>query len=482
VIYSNPEYFILLLLTLVTFCLVPGYRFRLWLLIVSSFVFYSWAGFLDTLIFGAVIVIAWLSTWFAEKYPARQKPILGVGISLMAAHLLFWKYAPWITGEIQKIHPTFLHGESLRLPLPVGISFFTLQGIAYLVDLARRETRFVPFQEFVLFKSFFPQLVAGPIVRAPQLIPQLDRLRTPDLSDITAGATLFTQGLMKKLLMADWCGQYANRVFANPGNFDRWALIQGILAYSIQIWADFSGYTDMGVGSARMFGIRLPENFLSPYLARSPSDFWKRWHITLSQWIRDYIYIPLGGSQGGKARIFFVAIITMLISGLWHGANWTFVLWGLFHGLLLVAERLVKISGLSKAAGALPSFLLVPLQISLMFSLVALGWLLFRAPTIEVAGTYLAALWNNTGTAGSPPVRTIVWLQVLACFTYQALTYRNLSTNELVVLRHLRGTDFSKFLHPAAGVACGIGLGLTIMGTLFFRFGSQSHIFIYFQF
>jgi len=281
-----------------------------------------------------------------------------MGISVMALHLFFWKYAPRLSGEVIKIYPDFLGGNKLILPLPVGISFFTLQGIAYLIDFARGAASFIPFKEYTLFKSFFAQLVAGPIVRVHELLPQLRKLRTPSLDDISIGLSFFCMGFFKKIMIADRCAPLVNQAFANPGAFSRQNLIIAVLGYAAQIWADFSGYTDMGRGVARILGIHLPENFLSPYLEKSSSEFWTRWHITLSQWIRDYIYIPMGGNRGSRFHSSLTLLAAMAISGVWHGANWTFLIWGLYHGLLLIGQRAIRWSGLQSFINQ--SFLWIP--------------------------------------------------------------------------------------------------------------------------
>ncbi|MBI3288271.1 MAG: MBOAT family protein [Elusimicrobia bacterium] len=287
----------------------------------------------------AVFLASWLAAASAQRWPRWRRPWIYAGVSIMAAHLCFWKYAPSVVAAIQRACPAFWGGAKLALPLPLGISFFTLQGIAYLVDYERGDAKFMSLREYILFKSFFAQLIAGPITRARELLPQLEHLTRPSEADLADGLALFSLGLLKKLVIADRMDLVADAVFSSPGQFGRAALLAGLVGYAVQIWADFSGYTDMGRGCARMLGIRLPENFLSPYLARSPSEFWRRWHITLSEWIRDYIYKPLGGGRGGPARALGVLVLTMAVSGLWHGSSLTFLLWGLYHAGLLAVER-----------------------------------------------------------------------------------------------------------------------------------------------
>ena len=409
-IYSTPHYIIFFLLTWAVFLLGSrSYRLRFFVLTAASLFFYSWAGVFDSLLFLFVVIISWLAIYAAEKFPVHRKAFLASGIALMVLHLFFWKYASWATESLQYFFPNFLSGQGLHLPLPVGISFFTLQGIAYVIDYGRRETGLMSMKEYVLFKSFFPQLVAGPIVRVHELKPQIDRLKLPSAAELQEGLGLFVLGLFKKLFLADRLAPFLDPIFSNPSRYSAWVLAQAAFGYAVQIWGDFSGYTDMGRGSALMLGIRLPQNFLSPYLASSPSDFWRRWHITLSQWIRDYIYIPLGGSRGRPARVALVAILTMLISGLWHGSNFTFVLWGLYHGVLLAGERFAR--------SRMPR---IPKAISqtATFSAVVLGWVLFRCSSLTVFGEFFASMWNNQG-AKHEGFEVLLFVNALVMFAIQ---------------------------------------------------------------
>src|SRR3569832_1691301 len=235
-----------------------------------------------------------------------------------------------------------LHGGDLhpaRIILPLGISFFTFQKIAFLVDAYRGEIGRLNLLDFALFVSFFPQLIAGPIVHHSEVMPQFRRIGTAAVKLAPVGLTLFALGLAKKVLLADTAARYATPLFdaAAAGKaLDFTAAWSAALTYTAQLYFDFSGYSDMAIGAALLFGIRLPINFNSPYQATSIIDFWRRWHITLSRFLRDYLYIPLGGNRRGEPRRLLNIIVTMAIGGLWHGANWTFVLWGTFHGLLLV--------------------------------------------------------------------------------------------------------------------------------------------------
>jgi alginate O-acetyltransferase complex protein AlgI len=462
-VYSNPEFFVFFLATLSLYVACRGsYRARFTILVVSSLIFYAWSGFFDTGIFFCVVIVSWWAVWAATRWPTYRRGFIIFGVATMAAHLLFWKYAPWVASGFNR---------SLTLPLPIGISFFTLQGIAYLIDFYDREAAPVGFRKYLLFKSFFPQLVAGPIVRAHELMPQLDVLRPPLLSDVDAGLSLFVLGFFKKIALADPMSRLVDPVFLTPESFSRATLVQAVLAYSVQIWGDFSGYTDMGRGAARMLGIHLPENFLSPYFARSPSDFWRRWHITLSRWIRDYIYIPLGGSRGSVARGVFVAVVTFVLSGLWHGAAITFVLWGLYHGSLLALERATDGSkwvtnAVNRVSGSRWRYTYDAGVRVVMFVAVAFGWLLFRAQGWANVKAYLGALVKPGASVVNDP--EILLFALICCFGIQAagLVKREWQPSSTVL----------------GGLQWGTVLATVVVLTLWLRAGHRSTTFIYFQF
>jgi D-alanyl-lipoteichoic acid acyltransferase DltB (MBOAT superfamily) len=260
--------------------------------------------------------------------------------------------------------------------LPIGISFYTLQGIAYLVDYGRGRFPKRGFKSFLLFESFFGQLIAGPIVRYDELMPQLDYVRKADYSKIMSGIELFALGLFKKLVLGDRSAHLVDPVFSNPGDATPDQVVTALILYTVQIYGDFSGYMDMGRGGARICGIELPKNFDSPYWSRSISEFWRRWHITLGRWIKDYIYIPLGGNRCSFWRSMSNMMFTMLICGLWHGAAWNFVIWGFYHGSLMAVERIYS--------RLFPSMRLSNIvAIPLTLVMVMFGWLIFRVERVE---------------------------------------------------------------------------------------------------
>ena len=483
-IYSHPEFFMLFTVCLTLTLLCPWYTLRLWILLLTSLFFYAWAGTLDTLLFLLVVLVSWLAIFFANKYPRHRRAFLFLGVLAMTFHLLFWKYGSWIVGQIQVLFPDFLGGKQLELPLPVGISFFTLQGIAYLVDFGRDEAQFIPLREYFLFKSFFAQLVAGPIVRAKQLVPQLLKLPRPTSEDLLMGFSSIGLGFFKKVAIADRIGPFVDSVFAEPQVFSRGVLFQALLGYSVQIWADFSGYVDMGRGAARCLGIHLPENFLSPYLAQSPSEFWRRWHITLSEWVRDYIYIPLGGNNGSRLKSTLVLLLTFGISGLWHGAAWTFILWGFYHGTLLALERMLQPSPQRETHTLQLQSLL---RGCFMFFLTLIGWLIFRAQNMDRLLIFVRSFISNAPMKPIPDGGSEVILGLVITFLLQAVLYYDFQSQRYPVLDGIRKRSHGLIPRRAEfSIVYGLTYGIALSGlfalSLLLRNSDTSNAFIYFKF
>lgn len=366
-------------------------------LVAASLFFYGWWNPAYLLLIAASIgfnyCIGRLILTGAEK---RRKPLLLFGVSGNLAAIGYFKYAGFIT---QNIDAVFATGYALSdIVLPLAISFFTFQQIAFLVDAYQGKVHSIALSRYGLFVLFFPQLIAGPIVHHAQMMPQFERGIRPGEAgrNINRGVTLFSIGLFKKIVLADTLALIANPSFAMAAaqqsmTFgDAWT---GALAYTFQLYFDFSGYSDMALGLAIMFGIRLPLNFYSPYKASSIIDFWRRWHMTLSHFLRDYVYIPLGGNRLGRPRRYINLMITMLLGGLWHGAGWSFVVWGGLHGLFLAVNhgwRALRARSNAPGLNALNAFL-APL---LTFICVVLAWVYFRAPDLESAHYMLHAMFN----------------------------------------------------------------------------------------
>ncbi|HLO76766.1 MAG TPA: MBOAT family protein [Magnetospirillum sp.] len=325
--------------------------------------------------------------------PVPRRLLLPLGIAVDLALLVYFKYANFFLAQLPGDLP------ALDVVLPLGISFFTFTQIAFLVDVATKGTREFGLTNYVLFVTYFPHLIAGPVLHHKEMMPQFADPANKRFSPraLAAGLGVFAIGLVKKVVLADSIAPYADAVFAAPASHvvltmaEAWA---GALAYTMQIYFDFSGYSDMAVGLSLMFGIRLPANFNSPYQAANIVEFWRRWHMTLSRFLRDYLYIPLGGNRHGEGRRYGNLVVTMVIGGLWHGANWTFVLWGALHGFYLLVnhawQRLVPGPARPGAAAVLAARLLT-------FVAVVVAWVPFRADSLHSAGAILAAMAGMNG-------------------------------------------------------------------------------------
>ncbi len=382
--FNSLEYVLLLIVTCLLF-FGAGYRARLIVLIAASLVFYA-AWSIPLL---GLIVLSSLVDYVAGRklgeldHATARKLVLGVSLALNLGLLGYFKYANFFLANIHELFP-MEEGSAkvLDIILPPGISFYTFQTMSYTIDVYRRKIEPTSsFLRFFLYVTFFPQLIAGPIERAGHLLVQFDHAaaRRFQVDNLVSGAQMIVWGTFKKVVIADHCGRVADQVYADPGIYDGWSALIATYAFTLQIYCDFSAYSEIARGSARIFGIDLMRNFDQPYLAGNISEFWRRWHISLSNWFRDYVYIPLGGSQKGKSRTLANLTITMFLSGLWHGAAWTFVVWGLLHGVLLLLNALVG-KDLRKR---LPQGWLMRASFWLLtFHLVVIGWILFRADSI----------------------------------------------------------------------------------------------------
>jgi alginate O-acetyltransferase complex protein AlgI len=329
--------------------------------------------------------------------PRSSKALLIAGITANLALLGYFKYANFGIANLAALTGGAIAaaGVPLHIVLPLGISFFTFTQIAFLVDAWRGEAGELDFWRYGLFVTFFPHLIAGPIVHHRELMPQFARepARWWNARNVNLGIAFFALGLFKKVALADTLAPWANEVFKAAGPVDLSQSWRGALAYTLQLYFDFSGYCDMAIGLGLLFNVRLPDNFDAPYRAASIADFWRRWHMTLSRFLRDYLYIPLGGSRKGEPRRHFNLLITMLLGGLWHGAGWTFIVWGLYHGVLLVLHR-----AWSSRRPPLPALLCRPIT----FLAVVVGWVVFRSDTLRRAGSLLASMAGLHGAANDP--------------------------------------------------------------------------------
>lgn len=361
-------------------------------LIAASLVFYAWwdARFVPLLL--GQIGVSWLLACLHKK--TQHPGCLIAGIVVNLASLATFKYLDFLIASLTAVTGVAL--PRAQLTLPIGISFFSFQLISYLIDRMRGDAPVYPFRQFALFVLLFPHLIAGPIVRHNELVPQfaLDPLRPGLWSRLGAGLTIFTIGFAKKVLVADKLAEYADTLFAQADGRllsfgESW---NAALTFSFQLFLDFSAYTEMAIGIALLFGLVLPENFRRPYLASDLRDFWRRWHITLSNFIRDYLYIPLGGSRRGELRYIVATLGSMSICGLWHGAGWTYVAWGAWHGLGLIVCR-----SWQRAGFRLP----LPVGWFATMLFVAVGWVLFRAADFSAAASILQSMAGVNGFGGA---------------------------------------------------------------------------------
>jgi alginate O-acetyltransferase complex protein AlgI len=486
VTFNSVTFIVFFALVFVTYWRLP-HKPQNVLLLVSSYLFYGWWDwrFLSLMLFSTVLDY---SVGRAMPGSANKKRLLWLSMAANLGLLGVFKYFNFFIdsayGMLEAIglEPT---QPTLEILLPVGISFYTFQTMSYVIDVYRG--RLVPARsllDFALFVSFFPQLVAGPIERATHLLPQVQRPRTrPDAATMESGLFLIVLGLFKKVVLADTVARAVDPVFNDTGGSSALTLLIGIWGFAVQIYMDFSGYSDIARGSARMLGFDLMVNFRQPYLSRNITEFWRLWHISLSTWLRDYLYIPLGGNRRGKRRTQVNLMTTMLLGGLWHGASWNFVAWGGLQGLFLVREReqqqkvrtheLVAAGhrfdpGLPKVE--VPDDRLPPLRqlpaILLTFHLACLSWILFRTDSFSDAVDYVVGIVTLRGGSLDPNL----WAAVLPALVAMVV---------LDIAQRRAGDDAIFF--PTRPLVRGLLYGLWIGAVIVFS-GETSPPFIYFQF
>jgi len=468
-IFSTVEFFVFLAAVLAVMTSLRGENARRNLLLLASYVFYGWWDWRFCFLILASTLIDYVVGIRLEESrdPARRKRWLVLSLAANLGFLGFFKYTNFFLDTLRPLLDSAgLHVPHLGIILPVGISFFTFQTMSYSIDVYRGTlpaTR--SFRDFALFVAFFPQLVAGPIVRGSEFLPQLRNDKHPlRLDNLRRGTEIFVRGFTKKVLFADTLAFYVDPVFGDPAMYSPWVCWVAVIAYAAQIYYDFSGYSEMAIGVGRMFGFTLPVNFRHPYVATSITEFWRRWHISLSSWLRDYLYVPLGGNRKGRVFTYRNLVITMVLGGLWHGAAWTFVIWGSLHAVALALHKLfLEIrAGKPRAEHPLPRRIL---SWAVTFVFVLVTWVVFRAPDLPTAWIYLRKMAFLDGGGAE-------WFYIHAMV---ALALG--AVGHVVVL--LRGErDLTLDLRrPVAWV------GLAFLGLLILLFAPiGSNPFIYFQF
>ena len=373
------------------------------ILLISSYYFYAcwdWR-FLSLILISSLVDFLVGIALSNQEHVVKRKVLLWTSISVNIGFLAFFKYYNFFVEEFVAVFSMFgreIQANSLNIILPIGISFYTFQTLSYSIDIYKRKLE--PSRDFIAFSafvSFFPQLVAGPVERASNLLPQFLRQRTFDYSNAVMGMQQILWGLFKKMVIADNCAELANMIFNNSADYSGSTLLLGAIFLSFQIYGDFSGYSDIAIGTARLFGIKLMKNFDFPYFSRDIAEFWRRWHISLSSWFRDYVYIPLGGSRVKKAKNIRNVFIVFAVSGLWHGANWTFLIWGILNAIFFLPLLLLDTNrnhlDIVAKGKLFPSFKEL-IAILSTFGITVLAWVFFRAESLTHAISYLDSMFN----------------------------------------------------------------------------------------
>ncbi len=466
-LFSRIEFLVFFGAVLLFLIFVRNNRSRKLFLLGASYYFYAYWDwrFLILILISTIVDYCAGQGLKGTEAPVKRKFILFLSLGVNLGLLGFFKYFNFFIDSAKLILiPCGLHVENLNIILPIGISFYTLQSISYTIDVYRK--KFPPtddFFDFALFVGFFPQLVAGPIVRATEFLPQLNTPRVLTWRRGFCGFRQFTLGLFKKVFIADQVALFVDFYFENTGAFDCITTWLVVLAYTVQIYCDFSGYSDMAIGIARIMGYDFNKNFNYPYLARRIDDFWRRWHISLSSWLRDYLYISLGGNRKGRGRTYVNLMITMLLGGLWHGASWMYVLWGAWNGLFLAITRFF-VGNLAKDYEKQPFRLKHFIGWLVTMQIVFVGFVFFRCVTLKDAILTLRQLYF--------PEPGIQWLYPFAIIAVLIIAV-------LHVLKH-KGKDFSVIFTHDKWYTPTVLLSMWWLVYIFYPKGFQP--FIYFQF
>jgi alginate O-acetyltransferase complex protein AlgI len=470
-LFNSLTFLVFLVIVMVVHQIMPTWTARKTTLVIASYVFYAaWNPPYVAILLLSTSIDWWLARriWRCDDGP-RRKMLLIASLLVNLGLLGFFKYGGFLLANFQDAVGALgivYRAPEWKILLPVGISFYTFASLSYTIDVYRREIRGdCSYLDYALFVSFFPHLVAGPIVRASALLPQIQQPRQVTRDQLGWGLVLVCVGLFSKVVLADTLfAPLVDQIYSNPGihgALDIWAAVFG---FSGQIYFDFSGYSLCAIGLALCFGFAFPDNFRAPYAARGFSDFWRRWHMSLSSWLRDYLYIPLGGNRGGGWTTDRNVILTMLIGGLWHGASWMFVLWGGLHGIYLVAERHLR--GSTAATIESTTGDQIPLTM-LTFLLVTLSWIPFRAPNMHAVGSMFAGLFRFGIPIQVEPI------QIFLCFACIGAMLRWQFA--------LRDRSFEEQFGKLSGIAqAAILAGCMI--SMFLWSGGDERAFIYFQF
>jgi len=405
-LFNSIDFAIFLPIVFVIYWLFKDYlKIQNFIIVIASYLFYGWWDwrFLSLIFFSSIVDYLVSLKLKREDNQVKRKVLLWVSIGINLGFLGFFKYYNFFLDNFISAFSFFgkeISINSLNIILPVGISFYTFQTLSYSIDVYKRKLE--PTKDFIAFSafvSFFPQLVAGPIERATHLLPQFYKKRTFDYQLAVDGLRQILWGLFKKIVIADNCAEFANIIFNNSSDYSGSTLVIGAIFFTFQIYGDFSGYSDIAIGTARLFGFDLMKNFAFPYFSRDIAEFWRRWHISLSTWFRDYLYIPLGGSKGGTLNKVKNTFIIFIVSGFWHGANWTFIVWGALNAIyflpLLLLGKNRKNMEVVAFNKLLPNFNEI-LKIGTTFMLTVFAWIFFRAENISHAFNYISTIFSKS--------------------------------------------------------------------------------------
>lgn len=463
-LFTQIEFFIFYFLILVIVTAMNSYRAQKLILLMGSYYFYGyWDWRFLSLVFFSTTVDYLIGLRLSRiEDDRKRKQLLIASLIINLGILGFFKYYNFFVDSLMMaLKPFGFRLETLSIILPVGISFYTFQSLSYTIDVYRRNIKPCRnFLDFALFISFFPQLVAGPIVRASEFLPQLKQRTLLTYERFFYGFKQFIFGFFKKVFIADRLAFFVDNVFTSAGIFDGLTTWLAVFAYSIQIYCDFSGYSDMAIGSARILGYDLNQNFNLPYMAQNIQDFWRRWHISFSTWLRDYLYIPLGGSRKGPIRTYVNLMLTMLLGGLWHGAAWTFVFWGGLHGFSLAVNRYV--SSRNKQEQLTNGHIFLNWMLTML--VVLIGWVFFRAGTFANALRVLNKMFLDTSG--------VAWYSPVVIFILFLIIARH--------MMHITGMEKRLALTPTSRFAPSVLLAMLGIAVIFYPKGFQP--FIYFQF
>ena len=467
-LFTSIEFFVFLPIVFALYWLLRRQvRWQNLLVVVASYVFYGWWDWRFLLLIAFTSVCSYFSGIVIGNGRWRKSALWG-NIVINLAILGLFKYYDFFAAELATLLGCSGDSVMLHLILPVGISFYTFQALSYSIDIYRGKME--PTRDVVAFfayVSFFPQLVAGPIERASNLLPQFQQQRHFDYSMAVDGVRQMLWGFFKKVVVADNCAVYVDDIWNNIAGESSVNLAMAAALFSIQIYCDFSGYSDIAIGTAKLFSIRLMRNFKVPYFSRDIAEFWRRWHISLTTWFRDYVYIPLGGSRVGKWKIVRNTFVIFLVSGLWHGANWTFILWGAFHALLFLPLILLgknrKYTDIVADGRWIPSIKEFG-QMLFTFILAALGWILFRSQSIGEAVDFFGGIFGGGLADISIPKRTLVFVLILMVV-------------EWLQRKREHGLSMEGVRSGVVRYACYLAVLAVI-----FMFGVFNETFIYFQF